>query len=102
MSVNVNSSRIFSKLVTSLLILIVVLPVSGTFILKADAMDGGVWISRKSTPTARSNLAAVAVNKKIYAIGGFIYKDGKYFATSIVEVYDVLTDSWSDGMVILL
>jgi N-acetylneuraminic acid mutarotase/TorA maturation chaperone TorD len=48
-------------------------------------------------PTARSNLAAVSIDNKIYAIGGFIYKDGKYSATSLVEVYDTLTDTWISG-----
>ncbi|MGB9693908.1 MAG: hypothetical protein ACPLYF_03605, partial [Fervidobacterium sp.] len=55
------------------------------------------WASKKSMPTARSNLAAVSVDQKIYAIGGYVYTDRKYIATSIVEVYDTLSDTWIIG-----
>ena len=40
-------------------------------------------------PTARKSLASVAINGKIYCIGGW---SNSY--TNIVEVYDLATDSW--------
>ncbi|MEM2704254.1 MAG: NosD domain-containing protein [Candidatus Bathyarchaeia archaeon] len=67
-----------------------------TFVPKPTKGDEsvGVWIIRRDMPTARTNLAAVSVDKKIYAIGGYTYDGGKYVATSLVEIYDVETDTW--------
>ena len=49
-------------------------------------------------PTARSAVAAVVYDKKIYVIGGYTsnYHSWNYgVALSTVEVYDPETDSWS-------
>jgi parallel beta-helix repeat protein len=57
----------------------------------------GLWVSKKDMPTARSNLAAVSVGEKIYAIGGFVYEGGQYYPTALIEVYDTVTDTWNSG-----
>ncbi len=49
------------------------------------------WTNKAPMPTAREQLAAAAVNGKIYAIGGF--DGGVRLAT--VEEYDPLTNSWA-------
>jgi hypothetical protein len=51
------------------------------------------WTVRASMGTAREGLAAVAVNGKIYAIGG--HTDGGGAAVSSIEAYDPATDSWT-------
>lgn len=51
---------------------------------------GNTWQSRASMPTPRTQLAVVAANNKIYAIGG--YNGG---ALAIVEEYDPATNTWA-------
>ncbi|MEO6938755.1 MAG: kelch repeat-containing protein, partial [Candidatus Kapaibacterium sp.] len=54
--------------------------------------DIGAWVAKSSSGfTARTGVSVVAVNGKIYALGGF---DGSRF-TSTVQIYDPATDSWS-------
>lgn len=48
------------------------------------------WRPRTPMPTPRNNLAAVVVNERIYAIGGF---NGTHIF-AIVEEYDPATDTW--------
>jgi hypothetical protein len=48
------------------------------------------WATKASMPTARQGLVAVAVNNKIYAIGG---SNVSYLATN--EEYDPATDTWT-------
>ncbi len=49
------------------------------------------WTTRSSMPTARARLAVVAVEGKVYAIGG----DTADGVSAAVEVYDPVTDGWS-------
>jgi N-acetylneuraminic acid mutarotase len=51
------------------------------------------WRTHAPVPTPRTEVAAAALDGKIYVIGGF--DDGGTVAT--VEIYDPVTDSWSDG-----
>ena len=51
------------------------------------------WTQKASMPTARFGLAAVAVENKIYAIGGASLYPPREF-TPIVEVYDPATETW--------
>jgi N-acetylneuraminic acid mutarotase len=59
------------------------------------------WVTLASMPTPRSNFAVVAYQGKIYCIGGERYQnyDGSSDVSRCpcgdVEVYDVVTDSWS-------
>ncbi len=50
-----------------------------------------IWESLPMMPTPRTEVVAVAVDKKIFVIGGFD-RNGK--ATDIVEVYDTVNNSW--------
>jgi len=49
------------------------------------------WVTMTSMPTARKNFAAVVHEGKIYCIGG----ESKNGITSVIEVYDTVTDKWN-------
>jgi N-acetylneuraminic acid mutarotase len=49
-----------------------------------------IWTKKEDIPTARFGASAVAVNGKIYVIGGWGVGDH----TSVVEMYDPVTDTW--------
>ena len=51
------------------------------------------WTTAAPLPTPRINLAAAALNGKIYAIGGLL--GGGLGVTNIVEVYDPSTNAWT-------
>ncbi len=50
------------------------------------------WQVFELMPTARTEVAAVAIDDKIYVVGGFD-KDGR--AVSVVEVFDTKNNSWA-------
>jgi Kelch motif len=52
-----------------------------------------IWVSKTSMPTARWDLAAAAVNGKIYAIGGWDPQSA--IVLKNVEEYDLTTDTWT-------
>jgi len=52
----------------------------------------GSWIQRASMPTPRHDLQTVAVDGKIYAISG-----AGYLTVDAVEIYEVGTDTWTQG-----
>jgi N-acetylneuraminic acid mutarotase len=61
----------------------------------------GTWSRAASLPGVRSELQAVSVGGKVYAVGGNVMgaKDGKPEAlpdTGINQVYDPATDTWRD------
>lgn len=58
--------------------------------------DQGTWVSKADMPTPRSQMAAVTLEGKIYAIGGTVTSPGDT-PTDIVEIYDPTTNSWSTG-----
>lgn len=49
------------------------------------------WQEHAAMPTARSGLAVTSQENQIYAIGG----DTKVGVTSVVERYDLVTDTWT-------
>ncbi len=49
-----------------------------------------IWTKKEDIPTARFGAAALAVDGKIYVIGGW----GPGFFWSVVEMYDPVTDNW--------
>ena len=53
--------------------------------------EGG-WTRKADMPTARTALAACAVDGKIYAIGG---APRNQVVTATVEQYDPATDTWT-------
>jgi hypothetical protein len=74
-----------------------VLVVPGTPRPKAEA-DGGSWAAKASMSEARGGLGVVALNGKIYAIGG--EATGPWPPTSVQflstnEEYDPVTDTWA-------
>ena len=54
-------------------------------------VQGGCWTQRTPMPTARTDLAAAAVNNKIYAIGG----RAGWTGLTTVEEYDPATNTWT-------
>ncbi len=52
----------------------------------------GSWLQRASMPTPRHDLQTVAVDGKIYAISG-----AGYLTVDAVEIYEVGTDTWTQG-----
>jgi hypothetical protein len=57
----------------------------------------GHWTTVAPLPRARSDLAAAAVNGKIYVFGGCRVRGNTTHFLSAVFVYDPATDSWSDA-----
>jgi len=59
----------------------------------------GVWKSMTPAPIARTEVAAAAVGKKIYLLGGFseptVSNMKDLSITTLVEEYDTVTDRWS-------
>jgi len=53
-----------------------------------------VWHAHTPMPTQRAGLGLVAFDGRIFAIGGVRSNNQ---ATRLVEIYDPLTDSWSEG-----
>jgi len=56
------------------------------------------WVTLKSMPTPRAGFAIVAYQDKIHCIGGSTFsidKGGILKLSTVVEVYDIATDSWS-------
>jgi DNA-binding CsgD family transcriptional regulator len=66
-------------------------PISGVFPTEASSPTNDRWRRRAQMPTPRTDLAVVAHNGLIYAIGG-VNDDG---ATGRVEVYDPQLDAWT-------
>jgi N-acetylneuraminic acid mutarotase len=54
--------------------------------------DPNAWVRKAGMPTERDHLALAVANGKLFAIGGY-NSDGPQRA---VEMYDPLTDSWSE------
>src|SRR5829696_8175234 len=55
---------------------------------------GPAWRRLAPVPTERTEVAAAAVGRRIWVLGGYA-PDGATLATA--EVYDTVTDSWSRG-----
>jgi len=61
------------------------------------ANPGAGWTNAAPILTGRNRLGAVALDGKIYAIGGAIGEDADETAQSVVEVYDPTTNKWSEA-----
>lgn len=62
--------------------------------LSLDAIEAG-WQPRAPMSNARNHLGAVALNGKIWAVGGQHGHDGALTTQRDVEVYDPATDLWT-------
>lgn len=58
----------------------------------AQGVPGGPWIGAPSMPTSRSELAAAALDGRIYAAGGI----AQWGTTAAFEAYDPVTDRWEE------
>ncbi len=59
------------------------------------------WRARASMPTPRNHATAGAVNGKAYVIGGRVgaaFISGGSSNIGVIEAYDPVTDSWSQGL----
>jgi len=61
-------------------------------ILLAMKNEGGGWIKKADMSSGRGHLSTIAVNGRIYAIGGTTYSG---IGISTVEEYDPVTDKWT-------
>ena len=52
----------------------------------------GTWIQRAPMPTPRHDLQSIAVDGTIYAISG-----ADDLTVDAVEIYDVASDTWTQG-----
>ncbi len=66
-------------------------PFGGVFPTEAIGATSGRWHTRAQMPTPRTDLAVVAYDGLVYAIGG-VSNDG---VTAKVETYDPQTDTWT-------
>jgi len=79
-------------------------PLPSATTLKVYTLASDSWTLKANMPTLRTALSAVAVNGKIYVIGGVARSSGWYWdlaeatadeLVSAVEVYDPETDTWT-------
>ena len=63
-----------------------------SFGIKITFAQDGCWEKKKNMSVARGVMPAVMLNDSIYVIGGSL---DAYRSTSVVEVYDTATDSWT-------
>lgn len=54
------------------------------------------WTRKADIPTPRQGLSGCAINGKIYTIGGVSDEDGPNIFHSTVEVYDPVSDTWTE------
>jgi RNA polymerase sigma factor (sigma-70 family) len=55
------------------------------------------WVKKSDMPTTRYAVALIAINNKIYAVGG-VSSFNPYRIVSTVEIYDPKTDTWEKGI----
>src|SRR2546428_12456830 len=60
-----------------------------------DILSPGTWTPLAPMPTARQEVAAAALEGRIFVIGGF---GANAEAVATVEVYDPVTDRWEGRM----
>ena len=78
-------------------IFVIVLPTPGGAV--QPEPDKGTWRTAAPMPTKRTEVAAAALDGKIYVVGGFekpsLSNVMSFAITPSVEVYDPVTDQWS-------
>ena len=62
---------------------------------KLQMWDGTAWTLKADLPARRSHAASVAVDGKMWVIGGTVQAEG--FTTSVI-IYDPETDSWTTSV----
>ncbi|HGJ66119.1 TPA: hypothetical protein ENS27_12160 [bacterium] len=61
----------------------------------APQAEGGKWERKADMPNARGQSGAVAVNGKIYVVGGVEIVNGNFVQLSTTEEYDPIKDKWT-------
>lgn len=61
----------------------------------SGADDGGEWIRRPAMPSPRDHFSAVAVDDRIYAIGGEYGHDVEHSQSKLVHAFDSSTGEWT-------
>jgi DNA-binding CsgD family transcriptional regulator len=69
-------------------------PVTPTPLPASNSSGSSRWVTHSEMPTSRAGLALVAVEQKMFAIGG-VRDNNK--ATRTVEIFDTISNSWSEG-----
>ncbi|NJL13021.1 MAG: DUF5060 domain-containing protein [Microscillaceae bacterium] len=64
------------------------------YVLDLDNLGAG-WQRKADLPQARNHLSGIALNGKIYAIGGQFGHDGPHQDVDLVHVYDPFSDTWT-------
>ena len=60
------------------------------------SLNISIWVKKKNIPTARVAHAVATLNGQIYAIGGRYIENGIEIRLSSVEVYNPVTDDWTE------
>lgn len=68
---------------------------SVSFSLVPASLEGLVWSTVQDIPTPRWGLSVVAVDDKIYAIGGVVEGDS---VVATMEIFDPSTNTWTTGV----
>ena len=64
------------------------------FVLNLDDPNP-TWRTAASMPNPRNHLGGIAINGKIYAIGGQLFEEDRVIVQTDVHVYDPLTNQWT-------
>jgi N-acetylneuraminic acid mutarotase len=62
-----------------------------------EATGAAQWEPAAPLPTPRNQLSVAVLNDKIYAIGGQLGHDKQQIDQVRVDIYDPVSDTWSDG-----
>ena len=62
--------------------------------LDVDNQQAG-WVRRASIPTGRNHTGVVAMNGKLYVVGGQLYQEEATIGLDAFEEYDPATDTWT-------
>ena len=90
--------RKMKKIISLAMICLIVASTFAVFTSQVKSTDMGSWVSKTNMLQTRKDMAAVTYNGKIYAIGGSDRSGGgTERPTSVVEIYDPATDSWTTG-----
>lgn len=94
-----SGERKMKKTSSLVMIFLIVLSTFSILALQVKAEpDSGVWVSKANMLQPRKDFAAVTYNGKIYAIGGSDRSGGgTERPTTIVEIYDPVTNTWTSG-----
>ena len=88
--------RLMSSMKKPAALVIFLVALTASFVVVAPPVraSGDFWVSRTRLPILVKDLAAVAVNREIYAMGYTYNYTNNNYDTMYNYVYDPSTDSW--------